>query len=206
VAAALAGRISPVALAANQIALNIAGFFFMIPYGLGSAAAVRVGQAVCRADATGVLRAGWSALALSLVSAVVVAALFVTVPGSFLRVFTADTGVLAVGTIVLLVCAVFQPFDGFQTVATGALRGLGDTRTAMLFNLAFHWLVGLPLAYFLCFERGWGVVGLWAGLSASLILIGGTLIGVWHWRSRQIVTLASRGEHSADSHPLTPAL
>ena len=185
VAGALAGRISPAALAANQIALNVAGFFFMIPLGLGSAAAVRVGQAVGRSDTTGVLRAGWSALALSLVSAALVATLFVAVPESFLRLFTADSAVLAVGTAVLLVCAVFQPFDGFQAVATGALRGLGDTQTAMLLNLAFHWLVGLPLAYFLCFERGWGVVGLWTGLSAGLILIGGSLVGVWHWRSRQ---------------------
>ena len=109
-----------------------------------------------------------------------------------MRLFTADSGVLAVGTTVLLLCAVFQPFDGFQTVATGALRGLGDTRTAMLLNLACHWLVGLPLAYFLCFERGWGVVGLWAGLSAGLILIGGSLVGVWHWRSRQALQRISR--------------
>ena len=50
--------------------------------------------------------------------------------------------------------------------------GLGDTRTPMLFNLAGHWLVGLPVGYALCFWFGWGVVGLWTGLSLSLTLIG----------------------------------
>jgi MATE family multidrug resistance protein len=183
VAAGLAGRISPTALAANQIALNIAGFFFMVPFGLSSAAAVRVGHAVGRRDPHGVRLAGWSALGLSLVSAMLVAALFVLIPRVFLRLFTQDPSVLAIGVSILLFCAAFQPFDSFQAVSTGALRGLGDTRTPMLVNLAGHWVVGLPLAYALCFWAGWGVLGLWAGLSLSLTLIGASLVGVWHRRS-----------------------
>jgi MATE family multidrug resistance protein len=187
VAAGLAGRISPTALAANQIALNIAGFFFMVPFGLSSAAAVRVGQAVGRRDRTGVRRAGWSALGLALAAAVVIAVLFLAVPGPFVRLFTRDPSVLALGVTILLVCAAFQPFDGFQAVATGALRGLGDTRTPMVFNLAGHWLIGLPVGYVLCFWRGWGVIGLWVGLSLGLILIGAGLIGVWYRASRQFI-------------------
>jgi MATE family multidrug resistance protein len=185
-AAALAGRISASALAANQIVLNIAGFFFMVPFGLSSAAAVRVGQAMGRRDPGGVRRAGWSALGLALGFAVVVATLFVVVPGPFIRVFTNDPGVVQTGIVLLLVCAVFQPFDSFQSVSTGALRGLGDTRTPMLANLVGHWCLGLPLAYLLCFSRGWGVVGLWTGLSLGLVLIGSFLIVVWYRRSRDI--------------------
>lgn len=188
-AAALAGRISASALAANQIVLNIAGFFFMVPFGLSSAAAVRVGQAVGRRDPGGVRRAGWCALALALGFAVVVATLFVAVPGLFIRVFTNDPGVVQTGIVLLLVCAVFQPFDGFQSVSTGALRGLGDTRTPMLANLVGHWCLGLPVAYLLCFSRGWGVVGLWTGLSFGIVLIGSFLIVVWYRRSRRITGL-----------------
>ena len=183
-AAGLAGRISPVALAANQIVLTIASFFFMIPFGLSSAAAVRVGQAAGRRDAPGLERAGWTALGLAAGFALVFAALFVSVPELFLRLFTTDPAVIALGFNVMLVCAIFQPFDGFQTVATGALRGVGDTRTPMLFNLAAHWLIGLPVAYALCFRAGWGIVGLWIGLSVGLILIGAGLVAVWHRRSR----------------------
>lgn len=187
VAAALAGRISSPALAANQIVLNIAGFFFMVPLGLSSAAAVRVGQAVGRRDPAAVRRAGWSALGLSAVAALLFATLFVTAPTPLLRLFTDDASVLRVGVAILLICAVFQPFDGFQAVATGALRGLGDTRTPMLCNLVGHWGIGLPVAYALCFWRGWGVIGLWAGLSLSLILIGGVLIAAWHRESARYV-------------------
>lgn len=182
-ASALAGRISPAALAANQVALNVAGFFFMIPLGLSSAAAVRVGQAVGREDGPGVRRAGWAAIGLTVAVAAVTASLFVTMPAVFLRLFTTDPEVLSVGVTILLLCAVFQPFDGIQSVATGALRGIGDTRTPMWVNLVGHWGIGLPLAYTLCFRVGWGVVGLWAGLTVSLMLIGGTLLAVWQRRS-----------------------
>jgi len=186
-AAALAGRISAVALAANQVVLTVASFFFMVPFGLSSAAAVRVGHAVGRDDPEGLRRAGWSALGLATACAVVFAALFLAIPEVFLRLFTTDPTVLAVGSTVMLVCALFQPFDGFQTVATGALRGLGDTRTPMLFNLAGHWLVGLPVGYALCFWFHWGVAGLWTGLSLSLTLIGIGLVAVWHYRSRRFL-------------------
>jgi MATE family multidrug resistance protein len=185
-AAALAGRISASALAANQIVVNIIGFFFMVPFGLSSAAAIRVGQAMGRRDPAGVRRAGWSALGLALAFAAVVATLFVVAPQPFIRVFTADAAVLQTGVVLLFVCAVFQPFDGFQTVSTGALRGLGDTRTPMIANLIGHWGLGLPLGYALCFSRGWGVLGLWVGLSAGLVLIGSVLIVAWSRRSRRV--------------------
>jgi multidrug resistance protein, MATE family len=180
----LAARISPLALAANQIVLNVVSFFFMIPLGLSSAAAVRVGQAVGRGDPVGVRRAGWSALGLSLAFALCMSAAFAIAPGPFLAIFTADPALLHVGTTLLLICALFQPFDGFQVVATGALRGLGDTRTPMLLNLLLHWMIGLPMAYLLCFRAGWGVVGLWSGLGLSLTLIGAILLAVWHQRSK----------------------
>jgi MATE family multidrug resistance protein len=64
-------------------------------------------------------------------------------------------------------------------VTTGVLRGLGDTRSPMLWNLAGHWFIGLPLGYALAFVLGFGVIGLWWGLSTGLIICGVSLIIVW---------------------------
>jgi MATE family multidrug resistance protein len=91
------------------------------------------------------------------------------------------------GGILLRIAAVFELFDGLQITATGALRGLGDTRTPMLAHLVGYWVIGLPTAYVLCFALRWGAPGIWIGLSAALILIGATLALVWkraisHWR------------------------
>ena len=45
------------------------------------------------------------------------------------------------------IAAVFQLFDGLQAVATGVLRGLGETRIAMASTWSGHWLIGLPVGY-----------------------------------------------------------
>ena len=100
--------------------------------------------------------------------------------------FTRDEGVLQLGVSLLAVAAVFQLFDGIQGVATGILRGLGDTRTPMIWNLIGHWFIGLPTGYFLCFGLGRGVVGLWWGLSIGLIICGAVLLVVWSRRIRAL--------------------
>jgi MATE family multidrug resistance protein len=178
-ASMLAGRISPMALAGHQIVLHVASVLFMIPYGLSSAAAVRVGHAVGRHDRHGLRVAGWAAVTIAIVFAGVMSALLVIMPRVFLGLFTADTAVLTVGATLLLIYAIGQPFDALQVVATGALRGVGNTRTPMLANLIGHWGIGLPIAYYLCFSRNWGVEGLWVGLMVGLGIIGAYLTDVW---------------------------
>jgi len=106
-----------------------------------------------------------------------------TVPGWIVRIYTSDAGVIAAGAVLLRIAALFQLFDGLQTVSTGALRGLGDTRTSMLAHLGGYWAVGLPVAYLLCFRFGWGAAGIWVGLSAALMLIGSALVAAWRWRT-----------------------
>jgi MATE family multidrug resistance protein len=185
-ATALAGRLAPAALAAHQIAINYAAFTFMVPLGIASAGAVRVGHAVGRRDPPGAARAGWTALLFAVLFMSVAASVFLVVPRLLLKAFTSDAGVLDVGVRLLFVAAVFQLFDGVQGVATGILRGLGDTRTPMLWNLFAHWLIGLPLGYSLCFVVAFGVVGLWWGLSTGLIICGSALLIVWSRRIHQL--------------------
>lgn len=190
-ASALAGALAPAALAAHQIALHLAGFTFMVPLGIASAGAVRVGHAIGRRDGPGAARAGWTALAFGAVFMTSAAILFVTIPRTLIGAFTSDTDVLGIGVTLLAVAAVFQLFDGLQGVGTGVLRGLGDTRTPMLWNLAAHWVVGLPVAYTLAFTLGFGVIGLWWGLSLGLIICGIALMVVWHRRIHAVLALLS---------------
>jgi MATE family multidrug resistance protein len=182
-ATALAGRLAPSALAAHQIALTAASVTYMVPLGVSSAAAVRVGQALGREDLAGAGRAGWTALALGGGFMLLPAAAFVLLPEALIRLFTADVRVVAAGVSLLYVAAVFQLFDGIQVVATGALRGAGDTRTPMVWSLAGYWILGLPVGYHLCFHRGWGAAGLWVGFSLGLIVVGCVLSWVWYRRT-----------------------
>ena len=185
-ASALVGRLDPVSLASHQIALNLASLTFMVPLGVASAGAVRVGHAVGRRDPQAASRSGWVALILGAGFMSTAALIFIAVPRPLIGMFTSNEAVLAMGRRLLLVAAMFQLFDGLQGVSTGVLRGLGDTRTPMLSNLAGHWLLGLPVGYALCFWWGWGVVGLWIGLSLGLVAIGVFLVLTWRHRIREL--------------------
>lgn len=181
-ATVLAGRLDPVSTASHQIAINIAAFAFMVPLGLSSAGAVRVGTHVGAGDAAGARRAGWTAVAVGVGFMALTGTLFLLMPRVLIGLFSRDPAVLALGAALLFVAAVFQLFDGLQAVATGVLRGLGETRAPMIANFVGHWLLGLPLGYTLCFTLGMGAVGLWWGLSIGLILCGVVLLWVWHVR------------------------
>lgn len=205
-ATALAGRLAPASLAAHQVAINYAALAFMVPLGISSAAAVRVGHAVGRRDPAAASRAGWTALLFGVLFMSTAAVLFFTIPRPLLRAFTSDPDVLDVGVTLLFIAALFQLFDGVQGVATGALRGLGDTRTPMLWNLGGHWFVGLPLGYTLCFVAGLGVVGLWWGLSIGLVICGVALSVVWARRIHELQRALPAAPHVCETAgiPLAP--
>ncbi len=180
----LAANLDPSALAAHQLALSAAATSFMVPLGISSAAAVRVGQALGRGDVDGARRAGWVALAVGSMVMLSSGLAFVLAPRAILRAFTADAAVIETGVVLLRVAAFFQLFDGLQVAATGVLRGTGDTRTPMIANLGGHWLLGLPIGYVLCFRRGYGIAGLWIGLSLGLVAVALTLLYAWSRRLR----------------------
>lgn len=181
-ATALAGQLEPVSTAAHQIAINIAAVTFMVPLGLASAGAVRVGHAVGADNPRGAAAAGWTVIVFGVAFMCVSGLTFVLVPERLIALFTTNADVILQGSRLLLIGAVFQLFDGLQGVVTGTLRGLGDTRTPMFTNLTAHWLIGLPIGYSLCFVAGWGASGLWWGLSAGLIVAAVVLTTVWSRR------------------------
>ena len=193
--AVLAARLDEASLAAHSIAVQVISASYMVPLGISSAAAVRVGHAVGRKDRQGVAASGWAALVLSVMFMGAAGAAFWIVPRWIVGIFIDDRGVVGIGAVLLRIAAFFELFDGVQVVATGALRGLGDTRTPMLAHFAGYWIIGLPVAYVLCFPLGWGAAGIWVGLCAALIPIGAALVLVW--RSKVAGTDGKRGRRTA---------
>ena len=189
---ALIGRLGAVALASHQIALNTVSFTYMVPLGISSAAAVRVGQAIGRKDPQGAGDAGSTAIFLGAAFMTCMSIVLLIIPRWIARAYTPDRAIIHSTIFLLAAGAAFQLFDGIQTVATGALRGLGDTRTPMLCHFTAYWIIGLPLGAWLCFTRGWGAFGLWAGLSLALILIGIVLLVVWRRSVSQLAVSISQ--------------
>ena len=180
----LISKLSASVLAGHQIALTVVSTTFMMPLGISSAAAVRVGHAIGGKDPRGAARSGWTALAFGGGAMSLAALALLIFPHAIARLFTPQAAIIAAAAPLLRMAAFFQLFDGLQVTATGALRGAGDTRTPMLCHLAGYWIIGLPLGALLCFHYSMGALGLWMGLSAGLILIGVVLF--WFWRHTAI--------------------
>lgn len=186
VATLSAGFLTPIALATHQIAINYASVTYMVPLGISAAAAVSVGHAMGAGDKARAHRAGWLALGIGTAFMVLAGAAFLIAPTPLIELFTHDPQVLAVGPSLLWIAAAFQIFDGVQTVCTGALRGLGETRAPMIANFVGYWILGLPLGMILCFVLKWGIYGMWIGLTLALIVISSILLRRWSKESAQL--------------------
>jgi MATE family multidrug resistance protein len=188
----MAARLDEAVLAAHSIGVQVIATTYMVPLGISSAAAIRVGQAIGRKDPHAARAAGWTAMILGAVFMGAASLIVWTIPGRIMRGIIPDPAVIAAGAVLLRFAAFFQLFDGLQVTATGALRGLGDTHSPMLAHLIGYWAIGLPLAYLLCFPYGWGVPGIWFALCASVMPIGTALGLAFRRRERSMILHSGR--------------
>lgn len=188
----LAGKFGEVQLSAHQIAITLASFTFTFAVGIGAAGSVRVGRAIGGLDAAGTRMAGMVAFVGGGGFMALSAILFWLFPRQLASLLTNQPGILLAAVPLLAVAAVFQISDGIQAVGAGVLRGAGDTRYAFFANLVGHWLIGFPIALYLGFPAGFGVVGMWWGLCAGLTAVAAMLLARFlRLSSREIRPIAS---------------
>ena len=168
IAALLISRLGTIAVAAHQIAINVASITFMVPLGLALAITVRVGNAAGRNDPHGVRYAGLGGISLTLATQCVASGLMLGIPHLIARLYTDVSLVLTLAAQLLMLAGAFQFADGIQVASNGALRGLKDTRMPMLITVLAYWGIGMPVGYLLAFHAGWRTPGMWIGLSAGL--------------------------------------
>jgi MATE family multidrug resistance protein len=168
----LMGHLGAVAMAGHQATINLASLTYMVPLGVGAAAAARVGRAVGAGDASAARRAAGAAMAWGIGFMLASALVLLLAPRALARLYTPDPAVVAVAASIIPLAGVFQVFDGLQVVSLGVLRGVGDTRVPMVVNVVGFWLVGIPVGVWLGVGRGMGPAGLWLGLVAGLAAVG----------------------------------
>jgi len=179
-AALLMGLIGTTALAAHQVALQVTAILFMVPFGIGMAATVRVGHAIGRNDPGAVKRAGLVAILLGIVlvagfTLAVIAGRF-AIAQAFFGVADDASPAVELTANLLLVGSTFFIADGIQTIAAGSLRGMNDTRMPLLFAAISYWGIGFCTAYLLAFRTGLGPPGVWIGLSVGTLVYAALLV------------------------------
>ena len=172
VIALLIGGLGASVVAGHQIALNFTSMVFMIPYSLGMAATVRVGQALGRGQPREARFAAAVSMGAALGYACLSASAMLLLREQIAQIYSPDPTVIAIAASLIVLAAFFQFSDAVQVTAAGALRGYQDTRMTMILTLFAYWGVGLPVGYALGLSsllgEPSGPRGLWQGLIVGL--------------------------------------
>jgi multidrug resistance protein, MATE family len=179
--ALLAGLLGTASLAAHQIAIGIGSVTFMVPLAFSYAATVRVALAIGAGQTAAARRAGNVAFACGVGFMAVMAVVLLVAPGSIVALYLdradpANAPAVAIALRLLFIAALFQVFDGAQTIAAGALRGLKDTRVPLLVGAIGYWAIGFLGGWILAFPLGLGAIGLWWGLALGLAAVAIPLV------------------------------
>ena len=182
----LCGRLGALALAVNQVVLDIAAFVYMVPHGFEFAASVRVGQAVGAEHRSGVSLAMRVSVLICVVFGVVAGICFLLFPRQLAAIDTASPAVIAGSVGIFAIAAIYQATDACDAALSGALRGLGDTRTPFYIGGFWSWPIGIPLTWWLTLHTPLGVHGLWIGRAIPSVLTATSMLLLWRSRFNRL--------------------
>ncbi len=168
-AVVMMGWISVSAQAAHIVAINMASLTYMMATGIAAAGGILVGTDIGDKNRRGIFTSGNAALLLSIVFMGICALVFYFGRGILVRAYTEEIAVVEIAVTLVVWGAIFQLFDGIQAVSLGLLRGLQDVNIPTAITIFSYWGIGIPMSYYLGIYLGVGAVGIWMGLTASLV-------------------------------------
>lgn len=206
--AVMMGWLGTIPLAAHGIAIQLTSIAFMVHLGLSNVATIRAGNAYGRRDRPHMARGGVTVIVMSVLFSALTTVVFVGFPEPLIDLFMQESEparvqILAIGTGLLIVAALFQLVDGAQAVALGLLRGVQDTKVPMWMAAFSYWGIGVPASYVLGFVLGFEGIGVWAGLVIGLG-VASVLLNARFWgvTLKQVGAPASLAQTSALHKPV----
>ena len=164
------GWISKEALAAHQVANQIADMTFMLELGIGSATTIRVSHQLGEGNIHGVRMASNASVHLVLLMNTIGAALMISLRNYIPMLFTEDTEVIAIASQLIVLAGLFQYADGLQAVGAAMLRGITDVKVPMMIAFVSYILIGLSVGLVCAFPLGMGASGIWIGFIFALAI------------------------------------
>lgn len=186
-AAIMMGWIGVTALAAHQIAINLASVSYMMASGLSTAAMIRVGNQLGRNDIRALREAGFTVFVMVAIFMSVAAVIFIVFREFLPALYINDVSVIQMSATLLIIAGFFQLSDGIQVVGLGALRGMSDVKVPTIVTFVAYWVIGLPLGFILAFSFGMQEIGIWVGLLVGLTVTGIMLLYRFHKLSLRLL-------------------
>ena len=177
---AITGILGTLEQASTQVVITAMFLSFMPCFGFGITAQTRVGNALGEHNPTEAHACGTETAKIATVFTFCVGLLFWFAPDVVLKVITTNHDVINMARPLLKLAGVSQIAYGSGTVLAYALQSAGATVFVMVVEIMTHWILFLPIAYFLGLR--YGIQGAWAGF--PIYILAYSLILGFKFRSR----------------------
>ena len=169
--ASMINSVGEIATAAHTIANTVESAFYIPGFGMQTAAATLAGNAYGAKDNNNMQRLAKMFIPLEIVLMIASgAALYASAP-MLVNIFSDSSEVIALGTRVLRMVALSEPFYGFAIIVEGFMMGVGKTKTPFIYNILGMWGVRI-VGTFICTQLlGYGLVSAWACMIAHNLFV-----------------------------------
>ncbi len=169
--ASMVNSIGEVATAAHTVANTVESAFYIPGYGMQAAAATLAGNAYGAKDAKRLRDTGAMFIPLVIGLMVVSGGLLFVFAKPLVGIFSDNPQVISLGTTVLCMVALSEPFYGVPIIVEGMMQGVGRTRLPFVYNIIGMWGVRI-IGTFICTQLlHMGLVSAWACMIAHNLLL-----------------------------------
>ena len=181
--ASMINTIGTIATAAHTIANTVESAFYIPGYGMQVAAATLTGNAIGARDRRLQRAQAGVIITLEIGLMLVTGGLLFAFAPAMVGIVSSDPEVVGLGSTVLRMVALSEPFYGVSIITEGMLQGAGRTKMPLVFNIIGMWGVRI-LGTFICTQvLGLGLVAAWGCMIAHNMLLF-ILFALYYMRGR----------------------
>ena len=171
--AAMINSVGEVATAAHTIANTVESAFYIPGYGMQTAAATLAGNAWGAKDRNRVHALSRMIIPVEVGMMILSGGLLFLLAPDMMALFSKEMQVVALGTVVLRMVALSEPFYGVSIIIEGMMQGMGNTMIPFVCNIIGMWAIRI-LGTFLCISCfGMGLIAAWACMIGHNLLLFG---------------------------------
>ncbi|PFO01398.1 MATE family efflux transporter [Bacillus sp. AFS076308] len=190
-------RLGTVAIAANEIALNILSFGFMPANGFGAASTVGIGQEIGKGRPLEAKRFGLVTVYLGLGFMFLISIILFVFALPVAKLYTADSAVYLTSVSLIHLASFILLFSGSGIILAGGLRGIGDTTFLSRTSLLLNWIFFVPSTILLTQVYHLGQTGAWTAFCSLIVLQ--FLTNAWRFKSYNWTLAKSKSSTIAQS-------
>jgi len=155
------------AISANTYATTLLRFVFMPAFSIGNAGQIKTGYLVGANRFTEAKKNVWRYFGIGFCITLVAMTILYAIHTPLLRVFTKDTTILSLSSVILLIGFARETGRVANIIIIPGLKGAGDVMFPVVIGIIVMWLVGAGGAWLFGLYLGWGLSGVWIAIAAD---------------------------------------